>query len=82
LTVTATDPAISQRARAIAEGLIRTDRAHHRGVIEHGMLRLTNRKGGFYWISLDGSRLLRGDELFGAEELQGKFRDSMERVGR
>ena len=76
------DPTLSQRAKAIAEGLIRTNRADHHGVVEHAMLRLSSKKGGFYWISLDGDRLLRGPELFGAEELQGKFRDAMERVGR
>ena len=79
--VTPADPALSARAKAIAEGLIRTDRADHHGAIEHAMLRPASRKGGFYWISLDGSRLLRGAELFGAEELQAKFRDAMERAG-
>ena len=80
--VTPADLTLSQRPRAIAEGLIRSKRADHHGVIEHGMLRLGSRKGGFYWISLDGGRLLRGADLFGAEELQGKFRDAMERAGR
>ena len=77
-----TDLTLSARAKAIAVGLIRTDRADHHGVIERAMLRLAGRKGGFYWISLDGSRLLRGAELFGADELQPKFADAMERAGR
>ena len=34
----ANEPSISGRAKAIAEGLIRTDRAEHRGVIEQAML--------------------------------------------
>ena len=80
--VTPADLTLSARAKAIAEGLIRTDRADRHGVIEHAMLRLASRKGGFYWISLDGGRLLRGADLFGAEELQAKFRDTMERAGR
>ncbi len=75
-----TEPTLSARARAIAEGRIPTHRAESHGVIEHGMLQLRSKKGGFYWISLDGGRLLRSTELFGAEELQGKFRDAMERA--
>ena len=76
------DPAISPRARAIAEGLIRTGRAGKHGVYDHGMLRLECLAGGFYWISLDGSRVLRGAKLFDAEELQPKFADAIERAGR
>jgi hypothetical protein len=71
------------RAKAIAEGLIRTERAGHKGVLEQGMLKLKCRKGGYYWISLDGSRILSGASLlFDPEELQEKFRDAMERAGR
>ena len=77
-----TDAALSARARAIAEGLIRTKRAHYHGVFDQGMLRLACRKGGYYWISLDGSRVLRGKMLFEAEELQPKFIEAMERAGR
>ena len=36
----------------------------------------------YYWIALDGSRLLRGRWLSEAEELQPKFIDAMERAGR
>jgi len=73
---------LSDRARAIAEGLIRTKRAHYHGVFDQGMLRLTCRTGGFYWISLDGRFVLRGKMLFEADELQPKFIDAMERAGR
>jgi hypothetical protein len=52
-------------------------------VLEQGMLKLKCRKGGYYWISLDGSRILSGASLlFDPEELQEKFRDAMERAGR
>jgi hypothetical protein len=82
MATTPTDPTVSARAKAIAEGLIRTERAGHKGVLEQGMLKLKCRKGGYYWISLDGSRILSGTQVFDAEELQPKFRDAMERAGR
>jgi hypothetical protein len=75
-------PPISPRARAIAEGLIRTDRAGKHGVIDQGMLKLECTKGGFYWIALNGSGLFRGATLPMAAELQPKFIDAMERAGR
>ncbi len=81
----ATEPEISSRAKAIAAGLVRTKRAKpQRGVFEHGLLRLKSVSGGYYWISFNGGRVLRGNELFGAEgaeELQPKFIDAMERAG-
>ena len=47
------------------------------------MLRLECHRGDdYYWIALDGSRLLRGKWLPEADELQPKFIDAMERVGR
>ena len=46
------------------------------------MLRLKCKSGsGYYWVSLDGGRLLRGMTPFEAEELQPKFIDAMERTG-
>jgi len=77
------DPPMSDRARAIAEGLVRTKRAV-KGFLkrDHGMLRLHAMREGFYWISLGGTRVLRGTKLFEAEELQPKFIDAMERAGR
>ncbi len=82
MTTTSTDGAFSARARAIAEGLFRTKRAMRRGIYEIGMLRLTCRTGGHYWISFDGRRVLRGFLLSEAEDLQPKFIDAMERAGR
>jgi hypothetical protein len=46
------------------------------------MLKLECMSGGYYWISLDGHRLLRGDSIWEeADELQPKFIDGMERAG-
>jgi hypothetical protein len=67
-----TEQLISSRAKAIAQGLIRTDRAG---------LRLECLTGGFYWIALNGSRVLRGARLPTAEELQPKFIEAMARAG-
>jgi hypothetical protein len=81
--MTQAESAISARARAVAEGLIRTKRARHSGVLDQGMLKLECMSGGFYWVSLDGQRLLRGDNIWEeAEELQPKFADAMERAAR
>jgi hypothetical protein len=73
---------LSVRARAIVEGLFRTKRAGLRRSFDEGMVRISCKKGGFYWISLDGARLLYGRTFLRAEELQPKFVDSMERAGR
>jgi hypothetical protein len=51
------------------------------GLLEQGVLKLKRRKGGYYWISLDGSRI-SGTKLFDVEELQPKFRDATEPGGR
>ena len=75
------EPAMSERAAAIVRGLVRTERAAKRISPDQGMLRLECLSGGFYWISFDGGRLLRGADLFSADELQVKFRDAMERAG-
>ena len=82
MTTTPTEPAIYGRARVIAEGLFRTKRAGRHGVVDRGMVKLERTKGGFYWISLDGSRVFRGVQPFNADELQPKFIDAMERAGR
>jgi hypothetical protein len=37
--------------------------------------------GNFYWISLDGVILLRGDTVDGAQELQPSFAEAMARAG-
>jgi hypothetical protein len=67
----------SRRARAIAEGLVRTGRAYDpRTVGTH--IRLRARAGWrFYWVAVDGGELLRGDALDMAEELQQTFVDAM-----
>ena len=72
---------ISPRAKAIADGLIRTDRAGKHSVHDRGMLRLERRSGGFYWIALNGSRVLRGNALFNADELQPNFIEAMAEAG-
>ena len=82
MPTTPADSAISQRASSIARGLLRTERAVGIISLEYGMLRLRWRRGGFYWIDLDGHRVRRGETLRKAEELQPKFIDAMERVGR
>ncbi len=74
-----TEPPLSLRARAIAEGLYRTKRAGRLGRIDEGMVRIKCRKGGFYWISLDGLRVLCGRTFLRAQELQPRFIDAMER---
>lgn len=80
--MTAAQPELTARARAIATGLIRTGRAiGGRIVALDGFMRLDCRGGGFYWVSADGLKLLRGDALWGADELQPKFADAMERAG-
>ncbi len=73
---------ISARARMIARGLLATKRAAGIISMDRGNLRLKCSAGGYYWIVLDGRRLLRGKLLSAAEELQPKFIDVMERAGR
>jgi hypothetical protein len=70
----------SPRARAIAEGLVRTGRAYDpRTVGTH--IRLRARVGRFYWVAFDGGELLRGDARDMAEELQQTFADAMAKAG-
>jgi hypothetical protein len=76
------EPPMSERAAAIARGLVRTGRAAKGIGPGQGMVSLQCLNGGFYWISLDGSQVLRGSTLMAADELQAKFRDAMERAGR
>ena len=76
------EPPFSRRAEEIANGLVRTGRASDpRMVHDHVQLR-ANRGGGFYWITIDGARLLRGDELETAEELQPNFVQAMALAGK
>jgi hypothetical protein len=74
---------LSARAKAVAQGLIRTKRARHSGVLDQGMVRLEGMIGGYYWISFDGGRVLRGGDVWeDADEPQPMFIDAMERAGR
>jgi hypothetical protein len=76
------EPPFSRRAEEIASGLVRSGRASApRKVHDHIELR-ANRGGGFYWITIDGSRLLRGDDLDTAEELQPNFAQAMAQAGK
>jgi len=68
------------RAEAIANGLIRTRRAANAQPLD-GFIRLKAKGGGFYWVSFDGFRLLRGEAFWDADELQPKFVEAMERSG-
>jgi hypothetical protein len=70
------------RAQAIATGLERTGRAIRRGT-QWGFIRLGAATGGFYWVSFDGQRVLRGrrNEAFSdAEPIQDGFGDAMVRA--
>ena len=71
----------SRRANLIAKGLVRTERAAPGAKLDCGFLWLECFAGGFYWVSLNGRRLLRGSTLEEAEELQPKFAAAMERAG-
>ena len=77
MTSASTEPTLSFRAKVIAEGLIRSGRADKHSVFDQGMLRLERFDGGYYWLALNGSRLLRGASLRTAEELQPGFADAM-----
>lgn len=70
----------TDRAWAIAAGLVRTRRA---ATYEAGDSFICAEGIGVvrYWISADGDRLLRGRRLTDAEELQVGFIDAMARAG-
>lgn len=68
------------RAMVIAAGLMRTGRASD-AQKSGGFIRLRATGGGFYFVAHDGVRVLRGDELDDAEELQQGFVAAMERAG-
>ena len=78
--MTGAKPEVSDRARAIIEGLARTGRGSDPRVVR-SHVRLRARIGGFYWIRLDGSRLLRGHDVDDAEPLQESFTETMARAG-
>ena len=76
------DSILSARAEAIVIGLIRTGRASWQRVADGHIQLRAKRDSGFYWywITADG-RLLRGDDLDRAEELQPKFVEAMVQAG-
>jgi len=71
----------NSRAAAISKALIRTGRAANPKRM-HGFVYLEARAGGFYWIADNGFRILRGDSLADAEDLQPTFVEAMARSGR
>jgi hypothetical protein len=73
-------PELSKRAQAIIEGLMRTGRGSDQRFLDT-YVRLRARAGGFYWVHVDGSELLRGDDLANAEPLQAPFVEAMMRAG-
>jgi hypothetical protein len=75
---------ISDRAVHIARGLRATGRAvSRRGSFEvdRRYVRLDRVRGAYYWLALDGSRLMRGEEIDDLDELQPSFVDAMARAG-
>lgn len=74
---------MSPRARQIARGLIRTDRASRgRGHPYDGaLIRLDRCAGGFFWIGADGDRVLRGHAVTDAAPPQPSFVEKMARAG-
>jgi hypothetical protein len=74
------EPFASERAKAMADGLIRTGRAWDCRAIR-GHLELRAKRGGFYWITADGQHLLQRDDLESALELQPNFAQAMVRLG-
>ena len=70
----------TNRAWAIAAGLVRTRRA---ATYEpsNSFIRAEGIGAVRYWISADGDRLLRGHQLTDAEDLQAGFIDAMARAG-
>jgi hypothetical protein len=72
----------SIKANRIAQGLMRTGRAIHTvPTTMIGFICLRSAIGGFYWVANDGKRLLRGEDMKGADSLQGGFISAMERAG-
>jgi hypothetical protein len=75
---------LTDRAKHIARGLIKTRRAT-RGVLPSAdaeFARLPTVSGGeFYWLAVDGSQVRRGNSFVGSVELQRGFVDAMARAG-
>jgi hypothetical protein len=69
----------SPRAKAIAAGLVRTGRAAKSRAA--GNFIRADGGDATYWVSIDGTHLLRGDAVEIADELQRGFIDAMARAG-
>jgi hypothetical protein len=74
--MTAAKTEVSDRAQAIIEGLTLSGRGSDPEVVR-SYVRLRARIGGFYWVRIDGSQLLRGINVYTAEPLQESFTESM-----
>jgi hypothetical protein len=78
---------LSRRAIAIAKGLRISGRARaprsddERDDLGARWLRLNGRHGNFYFVSADGTELLRGEDFASAEPLQAGFLDRMASIG-
>ncbi len=69
------------RAQSIVDGLVKTGRAAKPRLTKDFILLDRDGERGFYWVSIDGERVLKGDTPSTAEELQPGFLQAMERVG-
>ena len=70
----------SPRAKAIATGLVRSGRAA-KFQVSGGFVRADGIGSAIYWITGDGTRVLRGDTVDNADELQPGFIEAMTRAG-
>ena len=77
---TITKPSITPRAKAIAEGLVRTGRAA-KFQVSGKYVRADGIGTAIYWVTSDGTRVLRGDVPHTADELQAGFVEKMVRAG-
>jgi len=73
---TITKPSITPRAKAIAEGLVRSGRAT-KFQVSGGFVRADGIGTAIYWVTSDGTRVLRGDVPHSADELQTGFVEKM-----
>jgi hypothetical protein len=73
---------ISSRAIAVIRGLRRTGRAPNvvgsvSLVDDHRWVTVDRIAGGFFFVTIEGAELRRGDNLIDAEPLQSGFTDAM-----
>jgi hypothetical protein len=77
---------ISSRAIAVIRGLRRTGRAPNvvgsvSLVDDHRWVTVDRIAGGFFFVTIEGAELRRGDNLIDAEPLQSGFTDAMAQLG-